>query len=84
MAEKTAKQWTANRVPAKLVEYEVLLNYPKEQKLVLKLVNGSRHEVQMYEDVLEEDETTGYPGAPPAFHGYSKSGAADAEYVYVG
>lgn len=84
MAGKTAKQWTENGVTASLVEYEVFLNYPKEQKLVLKLVNGSRHEAQMYEDVLEEDETTGYPGAPPAFHGYSKSGKADAEYVYVG
>ena len=84
MAEGTAKKWTANGVPASLVEYEIFLNYPKEQKLVLRVANGTQYEAQKYEDVLEEDETTGYPGAPPAFHGYSMSGNVSAEYVYVG
>lgn len=84
MAEETAKKWIANGVPSSLVEYEVFLNYPKEQALVLTWGNGSRYEAQMYEDVLEEDETTGYEGGLPAFHGYSASGKVEAEYVYVG
>jgi hypothetical protein len=84
MAEETAKKWIANGVPASLVEYEVFLNYPKEQDLVLKWGNGSHYEAQMYEDVLKEDETTGDPGAVPAFHGYSASGKVEAEYIYVG
>jgi N-acetylated-alpha-linked acidic dipeptidase len=86
MAEETAKKWTANGVPASLVEYEVFLNYPTEQKLVMTMANGSLYEAQLFEDVLEEDETTGYPGSRslPAFHGYSASGAVEAEYVYVG
>jgi N-acetylated-alpha-linked acidic dipeptidase len=84
MAEETAKKWIANGVPASLVEYHVYLNYPKEQRLVLKSGNRSLYEAQMYEDVLKEDETTGDPRAPPAFHGYSASGLVEAEYVYVG
>ena len=84
MAKETAKKWIANGVPSSLVEYEVLLNYPKEQALVLNLGNGSKYEAQMYEDVLEKDETTGYAGSLPAFHGYSPTGKVEAEYVYVG
>jgi N-acetylated-alpha-linked acidic dipeptidase len=84
MAEETAKKWIANGVPSSLVEYEVYLNYPKEQGLVLKWANGSSYKAQMYEDVLSVDETTLDAGAPPTFHGYSKSGSVEAEYVYVG
>jgi N-acetylated-alpha-linked acidic dipeptidase len=36
------------------------------------------------EAVLEEDPTTSYPNSVPTFHGYSFSGNASAEYVYVG
>ncbi|KAI4907366.1 hypothetical protein J4E90_009395 [Alternaria incomplexa] len=86
MAEETAKTWTENGVPASLVEYEVFLNYPKEQSLVLKTGNLTQHTAQLYEDALPEDETTGYPQsqASPAFHGYSASGQVEAEYIYVG
>jgi N-acetylated-alpha-linked acidic dipeptidase len=86
MAEETAKTWTENGVAASLVEYEVFLNYPKEQKLVLKMKNRAQHTAQMYEDALPEDETTTYPldQMLPAFHGYSASGQVEAEYVYVG
>lgn len=38
----------------------------------------------MWEDVLQEDETTGYKDSLPAFHGYSADGFVEAEYVYVG
>lgn len=84
MAEDTAKKWTDNGVPSSLVKYEVLLDYPVEQALVLKWPNGNTYEVQMYEDVLDEDKTTGYEGQTPGFHGYSASGKVEAEYVYIG
>jgi N-acetylated-alpha-linked acidic dipeptidase len=84
MAEATAKEWTKNGVPGSLVEYEVFLNYPKEQKLVLRSRNRTLHEAQMYEDALSEDDTTSSPQALPAFHGYSASGKVEAEYIYVG
>ncbi|KAL1794631.1 hypothetical protein ACET3X_006447 [Alternaria dauci] len=84
IAEATADAWTENGVPASLVEYEVFLNYPKEQKLVLRSGNRTLHEAQMYEDALPEDETTSSPQALPGFHGYSASGKVETEYVYVG
>lgn len=84
MAEETAKKWNANGVPSSLVEYEVYLNYPESQKLVLNRANGSKYEAQLWEDKIAEDETTEYPGSIPAFHGYSASGDVEAEYVYVG
>lgn len=84
MAEETAKKWNANGVPSSLVEYEVYLNYPESQSLVLKTANGTSYKAQLSEDKLEEDETTGLPGSIPAFHGYSASGEVEAEYVYVG
>ncbi|KAF1944092.1 peptidase family M28 [Clathrospora elynae] len=86
IAVETVKTWTELGASASLVEYEVFLNYPKEQKLVLNWANGSQYEAQLYEDALEEDETTGYPESRglPAFHGYSASGLVEAEYAYVG
>lgn len=86
MAEETARKWTENGVSASLVEYHVFLSYPKEQKLVMRLANGTSHEARLFEDVLEEDETTGFQGSRtlPAFHGYSASRKVEAEYVYIG
>jgi N-acetylated-alpha-linked acidic dipeptidase len=86
MADDTARQWTENGIPASLVEYEVFLNYPKEQRLVLNMGNQSHYEAHMFEDGVQEDETTKYPlsVSVPAFHGYSASGKVKAEYVYVG
>ncbi len=36
------------------------------------------------EAVLAEDETSSYPNRVPTFHGYSFTGDASAEFVYVG
>lgn len=38
----------------------------------------------MEEAPLEQDETTTWPNRVPTFHGYSFTGQAEAEYVYVG
>jgi N-acetylated-alpha-linked acidic dipeptidase len=86
MAEKTARQWTENGVPASLVEYEIFLNYPKEQRLVGRMENGSHYEAQMFEDGIREDETTTYKLGVnvPAFHGYSASMEVKGEFVYIG
>lgn len=84
MAEETAKKWTANGVASEIVEYEVFLNYPESQSLVLNLPNGTKHEAQMIEDKIEEDDTTNDPASIRAFLGYSASGEVEAEYVYVG
>lgn len=50
----------------------------------LTYANGSTYTPTLEEDVLPEDPTTSYPNRIPTFHGYSFSGNASAEYVYVG
>jgi N-acetylated-alpha-linked acidic dipeptidase len=63
---------------------DVYLNYPVHRSLALNYGNGSTYHPTLEEEVLEEDETTGDSDRVPAFHGYSGSGNASAEYVYVG
>lgn len=52
--------------------------------LELTYSNGSTYTPTLREAVLEEDPTTSYPNSIPTFHGYSFTGNASAEYVYVG
>ena len=42
-----------------------------------------KYECIMEEDVLPEDPTSGLDNRVPTFHGYSASGNATAQYVYV-
>lgn len=42
-----------------------------------------KYECSMEEDVLPEDPTSGLDNRVPTFHGYSASGNATAQYVYV-
>jgi N-acetylated-alpha-linked acidic dipeptidase len=60
------------------------LNYPVSNSLLLTYPNGSTFKPSLKEAILEEDPTTSYPNSIPTFHGYSFSGNASAEYVYVG
>ena len=62
---------------------DVYLNYPVSHSLEL-CSNGKTFQASLTEDVLAEDETTSYPNRIPTFHGYSATGNATAEYVYVG
>ncbi|KAI4637831.1 hypothetical protein J4E83_000649 [Alternaria metachromatica] len=63
---------------------DVYLDYPVHRALSLDYGNGSMYHATLEEEVLDEDETTGDADRIPAFHGYSGSGNASAEYVYVG
>jgi N-acetylated-alpha-linked acidic dipeptidase len=85
MAEATRDQWIKNGVPAEIVEYEVLLSYPKQQRLRQMYYDWiTVLEVDTYEDKLPQDETTMDPNSVPNFHGYSASGDVMTRYVYVG
>ncbi|KAI2640360.1 glutamate carboxypeptidase [Hypomontagnella submonticulosa] len=84
MAEWTADRWRENGWNSSVVSYEVYLNYPVNKSLSLAYSNGSTYLPSLEEAVLSEDETTSYPDRIPTFHGYSASGRADAEFVYVG
>ncbi len=84
MAQWTADRFTENGINSSVVPYYVYLNYPVSKSLSLTWSNGSIYEPSLEEDVLPEDDTTSYPDRIPTFHGYSASGSAVAEYVYVG
>ncbi|KAL1953085.1 hypothetical protein VTO42DRAFT_3604 [Malbranchea cinnamomea] len=84
MAEWTAEKWTEFGVPAHLAEYFVYLNYPVSHSLTLTFPDGTTWTADLEEAVLEEDETSTYSNRVPIFHGYSASGTAEAEFVYVG
>lgn len=86
---RTMAQWTADRfaesgINSSVVSYNVYLNYPVNKSLTLTWSNGTIYEPSLEEDVLSEDDTSSYPNRIPTFHGYSASGSASAEYVYVG
>lgn len=63
---------------------DVFLNYPVSQSLSLSLPNGTTYTPSLMEEVLPEDDTSSYPNRVPTFHGYSFTGSASAEFVYVG
>ncbi|KLJ13444.1 hypothetical protein EMPG_11634 [Blastomyces silverae] len=84
MAQWTVDKWTEFGVPTTLAEYHVFLNYPVSSSLSLTLPDGSVVDVNLDEDILEKDDTSSYPNRVPIFHGYSASGEAKAEFVYVG
>ncbi|KAJ4368899.1 hypothetical protein N0V83_005981 [Neocucurbitaria cava] len=84
MAQWTADKWAEYGFTSRLDEYLVFLNYPVSHSLVLTYPNGSTYTPSLKEAVLAEDETTSYPNSIPTFHGYSFTGNASAEYVYVG
>lgn len=84
MAQWTADRWGENGFTSSLAEYYVFLNYPVSHSLSLTYPNGSIFTATLEEDVLAEDDVTSYPNKVPTFHGYSATGNATAEYVYVG
>ncbi|KAI0516764.1 N-acetylated-alpha-linked acidic dipeptidase-like protein 2 [Xylaria bambusicola] len=84
MAEWTADRFSENGWNASVVSYNVYLNYPVNKSLSLTYPNGSIFQPLLEEAVLDADETTSYPNRVPTFHGYSASGSAEAEFVYVG
>ncbi|KAL1796512.1 hypothetical protein ACET3X_005052 [Alternaria dauci] len=63
---------------------DVYLDYPVHRSLSLDYGNGSIYHATLEEEILEEDKPTGDAERVPAFHGYSGSGNASAEYIYVG
>ncbi|KAI9931821.1 hypothetical protein ASPWEDRAFT_37285 [Aspergillus wentii DTO 134E9] len=71
-----------------LAAYDIYLNYPADHRLALLKKTGDASpevtfEATLEEDVLKEDHTSGLPDRVPTFHGYSASGNATAQFVYV-
>ncbi|KAI6794163.1 putative glutamate carboxypeptidase [Hortaea werneckii] len=83
-AQWTADRWSEAGIQSRLDTYNVFLNYPVNKSMTMTYANGSTFQPSLEEDELPEDETTTYPNRIPTFHGYSASGSAEAEFVYVG
>ncbi|KAJ3456577.1 hypothetical protein MRS44_016600 [Fusarium solani] len=84
-AQWTADRWNENGVDAHLSEYHVFLRYPVSASLQHTSASGEVSEVNLKEDVLEEDDVTGLDViSQQTWLGYSPTGNASAEYVYVG
>lgn len=83
-AEWTRDRWAENGFDAKLAQYDVYLSYPKHQSLSVTFANGTTTNINVQEKGLPEDDVTNRDDSIPNFHGYSASGNASAEYVYVG
>jgi N-acetylated-alpha-linked acidic dipeptidase len=63
---------------------DTYLNYLVSKSMILKYPDGSTYEPLLTEDILAQDETTSDPNNVPTFHGYSFTGDAEGELVYVG
>jgi len=82
-AEWTRDRWEEWGVNSEVVSYDVYINYPVDHRLSLVENGKVTFEATLEEDVLEEDPTSGSPDRIPTFHGYSASGSATAQYVFV-
>ncbi|KIX00289.1 uncharacterized protein Z518_10428 [Rhinocladiella mackenziei CBS 650.93] len=84
MAQWTADRWNEYGFKAGLASYYTYLNYPVSHSLSLTYANGTTWAASLTEEALAEDDVTTYPNSVPTFHGYSFTGDAEAEYVYIG
>ncbi len=86
LAEWTRAQWEAAGVPSRLVEYEVLLNTPLSAEVsVVSAWQGQPYRPTLREASIPEDPTSQLDPAllTRGFHGYSFSGNATGQLVYV-
>ena len=93
-AEWTRDRWVEFGISqSEVVAYDVYINYPLGHRLALLEASSTneeiyseysvKHEFNLEEDVLEEDETTGLENRIPTFHGYSASGNVTGQFVFV-
>ena len=67
-----------------LIHSDTFMNYPVSKSVTMTRSDGSVYTPSLTEDELAEDEVTTYPNKAPTFHGYSFTGDASGELVYVG
>ncbi|KAH7022000.1 hypothetical protein EDB80DRAFT_596862 [Ilyonectria destructans] len=84
-AQWTADRWNENGFESHLKEYHVYFRYPVTADLQFTGADGKTSKVKIEEDVLEEDEVTGFEGiSQQTWLAYSPTGNVTAEYVYAG
>lgn len=82
-AEWTRDRWEEWGVMSEIVAYDVYINYPVDHSLALLEHGKVTFQATLEEDVLKEDPSSGLQDRVPTFHGYSASGSASAQYVFV-
>ena len=83
-AERIRALWQSYGISTKLVQYDVLQNFPLSSSLALHEENGStRFKAGLTEPALSEDPTSSPDNGFPPFHGYSANGEAYSELVYA-
>lgn len=85
-AEKNVAEYVRDRMAefgleVEMVKYDVFLNHPT--KVSLTMIEPSRQELSLVEDAYPQDKDSTMRGQFPAFHGYSASGDASGQIVYV-
>lgn len=86
MAEWTRDQIKRYGIEAKLQEFYVYLNFPREEGRRISLLDGAGNAIwnaSLTEDVIEEDDGTKGDDLVPPFHGHSKNGTAEGQLVYA-
>lgn len=84
-AQWTADRWNENGFEAHLNEYYAYLRYPVSASIHFTSSEGQTSQVKIREDVLEEDDVTGYDAiSQQTWLGYSPTGNVTAEYFYAG
>ena len=68
---------------AEIVEYQVLLNYPRPESIMLSIVRPDPRNLLVTEEPFGADKDSASPDAWPAFHGYGASGLADGQVIYA-
>lgn len=68
---------------AELKEYQVWLNYPKNDTIVELIAAGKRARLATREAVVPQDPTSANARITPLFNGYSASGDVTAPLVYA-
>lgn len=79
----TRDQFRKYGIPAEIVEYRVLLAYPRRRVVELIRPEAARFRASLKEDPIAEDPTSSDPRAVPPYNGYAASGDVTAELVYV-
>ncbi|PVH77212.1 Zn-dependent exopeptidase [Cadophora sp. DSE1049] len=83
-AERIRTLWQNYGIPTKLVQYDVLQNFPLSSSLAIYEEDGSiRYEAGLTEPALPEDPTSSPENGFPPFHGFSTNGEAHSELVYA-
>lgn len=87
----TRDRWEQWGIASTIVDYDIYLNRPVDQRLAILHKHASQDasdwkvsfEASLAEDVLDDDPTTGSDDRIPTFHGYSASGNVTGQFVYV-